>query len=174
MNTENRFVVVFSMAVVLVLLTACGAPQPTATMVPTSELAVIPTDTPPAPAEANAAIAVTFEGDECVYHGPDEFPAGRISVILDVEDQKDHEAYGLAVVTLDEGKTFEDLDAWPSTGRPLWAQLHGLLEGIPRGSRVETTVTAFEGPLFLVCFTADPVTKSGTLGPIEIEPVAAQ
>jgi lysophospholipase L1-like esterase len=161
------------MTVVLALLAACGAPQPTATTVPTSEPPVIPTDTPPAPAEADAGITVTFDGDECIYKGPDQVSAGRISVILDVEDQKDHEEYGLAVLTLDEGKTLEDLDAWSSTDRPLWSQLHGLLEEIPQGSRAETTVTAFEGPLFLVCFAAYPVTKSGTLGPIEIEPVAA-
>jgi lysophospholipase L1-like esterase len=173
MNSENRFVVLFSMTVVLALLAACGAPQPTATMMPTPEPPVIATDTSPAPVEASSGITVTFEGDECVYHDPDAFPAGRISVVLDVEDQKDHEEYGLAVLTLDEGKTYEDLDAWSSTDQPTWAQLHGILEEIPQGSRAEMTVTAFEGPLFLVCFTAYPVTKSGTLGPIEIEPVAA-
>jgi hypothetical protein len=149
MNTENRLIVLFSMGVALALLAACGTPQP-------------------------SAITVTFDGDECIYQGPDRVPAGSIPLILDVEDQRDHEAYGLAVVTLDEDKTFEDLDAWPSTGQPPWTQLHGLLDEIPRGSRVETTVIAFEGPLFLVCFTADPITKSGTLGPIEIEPLASQ
>jgi lysophospholipase L1-like esterase len=172
MNRENRVVVLFSMTIVLALLAACGAPQPTATMVLTSEPPVSPTDTPPAPAEADAGITVTFDGDQCIYKGPDQVPAGRISVILDVKDQKDHEEYGLAVLTLDEGKTFEDLDAWSSTDRPPWSQLHGLLEEIPQGSRAETTVTAFEGPLFLVCFTAYPVTKSGTLGPIAVEPAA--
>jgi hypothetical protein len=34
---------------------------------------------------------------------------------LNIENQ-DHEKFGLAIVRLDEGKTFEDLDAW---GRPL-------------------------------------------------------
>ena len=172
MNTENRFVVVFSMTVVLALLAGCGAPQPTATMAPTPDPPVAPTDTPTAPADTNTGITVTFDGDQCVYRGPDEVPAGRIAVILDVEDQKEHEEYGLAVVTLDEGKTFEDLDAWPSTDPPRWVQLHGLLEEIPQGSRAEMTVIAFEGPLFLVCFTAYPITKSGALGPIEIESVS--
>jgi len=113
-------------------------------------------------------ITVTFDGDQCAYNGPAGVPAGQITVILDVEDQKDHDEYGLAVVTLDEGKTFDDLDAWPSTGQPPWAQLHGLLEEILQGSRSEMTVAAFEGPLFLVCFTAYPVTKTGVLGPVEV------
>ena len=65
MNTQNRFFVLCSMMVVLALLAACGGPQPTSTTVPT-EPPVIPTDTPPAPAEANAGITVTFEGDQCV------------------------------------------------------------------------------------------------------------
>jgi hypothetical protein len=113
-------------------------------------------------------ITVTFDGDQCAYNGPASVPAGQITVILDVEDQKDYDGYGLAVVTLDEGKTFDDLDAWPSAGQPLWAQLHGLLDGIPQGSRSEMTVAAFEGPLFLVCFTATPITKTGVLGPVKV------
>jgi hypothetical protein len=174
MNRKNRFVVLFSMAVVLALLAACGAPGPTATMVPTPEPAVVPTDTPPAPAEADARITVIFNGHTCAYEGPDKVPAGRISVILDVEDQKEHGAYGLAVLTLVEGKTFEDLDAWPSTDQPPWTKLHGLLHDILQGRRAETTVIASEGPLFVVCFTGYPVTKRDTLGPIEIEPLASR
>jgi hypothetical protein len=168
MNSKNRFVVLFSMAVVLALSAACGAPQATATKEPTSEPAIIPTDTPPGPAEANAVIIVTFEGDECVYEGPEKVPAGRISFVLNVKDQKDYEEYGLAVLTLDEGKTFEDLDAWSSTDQPPWTHLHGLLEQIPQGSQAERTVTAFEGPLFVVCFSAYPITKVDTLGPIKV------
>ncbi len=59
-------------------------------------------------------ITVPFDGDQCAYNGPARAPAGQITVILDVEDQTDYDEYGLAVVTLDEGKTFDDLDAWPS------------------------------------------------------------
>jgi hypothetical protein len=174
MNSENRFVVLFSVAAVLVLLAACGAPEPTGTLVPTPEPVVIPTDTLLAPAEANAAIAVTFDGDECVYEGPDRVLAGGVPLVLDVEHQTDHPAYGVIVVTLDEGKTFEDLDAWPSTTRPRWIDTVGDLVNIPQGTRAETTFRAFEGPLFVVCFTAAPFTKSGVLGPIEVEPVTSQ
>jgi hypothetical protein len=113
-------------------------------------------------------ITVTFDGDQCSYNGSARVPARQITVILDVEDQKDYDEYGLAVVTLAEGKTFEDLDAWPSAGKPPWAQLHGLLDEVPQGSRSEMAVTAFEGPLFLVCFTAHPIAKTGVLGPVEV------
>jgi hypothetical protein len=113
-------------------------------------------------------ITVTFDGNRCVYNGPDGVPEGRFTVILDVEDQQKHDGYGVAVVTLDEGQTFEDPDAWPSTKPPKWVQIHGLLDRVPQGTRAETTVTAFEGPLFLVCFTGSPVTKSGTLGPVKV------
>jgi hypothetical protein len=113
-------------------------------------------------------ITVTFDGDQCVYNGPGRVPAGQVTVILDVEDQKDYEEYGLAVVTLDDDKTFEDLDAWPSAAQPLWAQLLGLVDEVPQGSQAEMTVTALEKPLYLVCFTAYPIAKSGVLGPVDV------
>jgi hypothetical protein len=112
-------------------------------------------------------IRVTFDRDQCAYDGPSKVTPGQISVILDVEDQTDYEAYGLAVVTLDEDMTFEDLDAWSSVGQPPWAQLHGLLDDIPQGGRSETTIIVPQKPLYLVCFTADPITKVGVLGPVE-------
>lgn len=162
------------MAGVLLVMaaTACGGAQATPTAEPAMPTAepVAPTAEPATPAvePEPAKITVTFEGGQCIYIGPDEVPAGRITVVLDVEDQTEYEEYGLAVVTLDEGKTFEDLDAWPSTSQPSWAQVHGLLEEVPQGSRAEMTVIALEGPLFLVCFTAYPITKSGTLGPVQV------
>jgi hypothetical protein len=112
-------------------------------------------------------IRVTFDGDQCACEGPSNFTSGEISVTLDVENQTDHDAYGLAVVTLDEDKTFEDLDAWSSTGQPPWAQLHGLLDEIRQGGRSETTIIVPQKPLYLVCFTADPITRVGVLGPVE-------
>ena len=87
MNGKNYFVVLLSLIVALALLAACGAAQPTATMVPPTEPPVIPTDTPPAGADTNAGITVTFEGDQCVYHGPERVLAGKIPLTLDVRDQ---------------------------------------------------------------------------------------
>ncbi|MFC2036432.1 hypothetical protein ACFLYD_00470 [Chloroflexota bacterium] len=113
-------------------------------------------------------ITVTFDGDKCTYDGSGRVAAGQVTVILDVEDQKDYDEYGLAVLTLDEDKTLEDLDAWPSTDQPPWTQLLGLVDEIAQGSRDEMTIIALEKPLFLVCFTAYPVAKSGVLGPVDV------
>jgi lysophospholipase L1-like esterase len=177
MNTENRFVVLLSMMVVLALLAACGAPQPTATTVPTSEPPAIATDTPPAPAEADAAITVTFDGDKCVFHGPERVPAGQIPVVLDVKDQTAHESYGVQALTMDEGHTLEELVSYQEQiSFPLWAHDHGFIEAA-QGTTEQRTIVLFEGPLFLTCFT-NTADKSqteyvGISGPIEIEPVAA-
>jgi hypothetical protein len=175
MNRKNRFVVLFSMAVVLALLAACGAPEPTATMVPTPEPADVPTDTPPELADANARITVTFDGDECAYEGPDKVPAGQISVVLDVEDQTDHEEYGVQTLTMDEGHTLRELVSYQQEiSFPLWAHDHGFTKAA-QGTSQEMTIVLFEGPLFVSCFTntADETQAeyTGILGPIEIEPV---
>ena len=117
----------------------------------------------------DVVLIVTFDGSECAYEasGP-VTPGHRFTVVLDLADQDDFEAYGLAAVLLDEGKTFEDLDAWASTNAPVWAHVIGLRDEVPAGSRAETTITTFEGPLYFVCFTAYPVTKSDVLGPIPV------
>jgi hypothetical protein len=173
MNSKYCFVL-FSMLVALLLLAGCGAAQPTATMVPPTEPPAIPTDTPPATAETNTGITVTFEGDQCVYHGPERIPAGQIPVTLDVKDQSARERYKVIAYTLDEGKTIEDLRAWTSVGHsPLWGHFHGMLDE-PRGTLQETTIILFEGPLFLACITDPPNYIIDVLGPIEIEPVASK
>jgi hypothetical protein len=46
MNTENRFVVLLSMTVTLLLIGACGAPMPTATELPIAMDTTAPTDAP--------------------------------------------------------------------------------------------------------------------------------
>lgn len=177
MNRENRFVVLLSMMVVLALLTACGPSQPTATRAPTSEPPVIPTDTPPAPADTGEGITVTFEGGECVYHGPERVPAGEISIVLDVRDQTAHELYGVQTLTLDEGHTLDELVPYQQEiSFPLWAHDHGFIEAA-QGSTQARTIVLFEGPLFLSCFTntADETQPeyAGILDPIEIEPAAS-
>jgi lysophospholipase L1-like esterase len=176
MNTKNRMVVLLSMTVVLALLAACGSPEPTATTVPTSEPPVIPTDTPPAPAEANAGITVTFEGGQCVFHGPERVPAGEISIVLDVRDQTAHESYGVQTLTMDEGHTLEELVPYQQEiSFPLWAHDHGFIEAA-QGTTQERTIVLFGGPLFLTCFTktADETQPeyAGISGPIEIEPLS--
>jgi hypothetical protein len=178
MNAKNRLVVLLSMSVVLALLAACGAPEPTATTMPTPEPPVIPTDTSPAPAEAEAGITVTFDGDQCVFHGPERVSAGRIRIVLDVKDQTVHDSYGVQALTMDEGHTLEELVSYQQeVSLPLWGHDQGFIEAA-QGTAQERTIVLFEGPLFLTCFTqagdGTQTEYAGVLGPIETEPAASQ
>jgi hypothetical protein len=148
---------------VAVMATGCGGAQ----VEPTAELAT-PTAVPATPTAVPVGITVTFEGDQCVYHGPERAPAGRIQIVLDVRDQTAYEDYGVAAVTVDEGKTLEDLVAAPfEHSAPVWVHAHGFAEAAP-GASQKRTIVLFEGPLFLVCAAEE---KTNVLGPIEIEPV---
>jgi len=141
-------------AVVLLLtltLAACSSPDAT-------------------PSASPSEITVTFEGDECIYNGPESVPAGRIPILLDVRDQTAHEEYFVGVSTLDEGKTYDDLVAAPfETGLPLWVHDQGSVSA-DKGTSQSTTVILYEGPMYLVCLTTPPDQKTGVLGPVEIEP----
>ena len=118
------------------------------------------------PPSAGAEMTITFPENGCTYAGPEAVSAGQITVNWDIENQG-YEKCGLAIVTLDEGKTFKDLDAWPSVDKPPWAKLVTFAEARPGGhSTAVASVT--EGPIFLVCFTASPEAKVGVLGPVEV------
>lgn len=121
-------------------------------------------------AKVQAAMAptmtVTFDGNECTYDGPDTVSAGQITVNWNIKGQA-RDGYALAIVTLDEGKTFEDLDAWPSIDAPLWANVVVARESFS-GSLSPFVADVTEGPIFLVCFTAYPKAKVGVLGPVEV------
>ncbi len=110
-------------------------------------------------------MTVTFVGPQCTYDGPAKVPAGRITVNWDTD--KSHETFGLAVLTLNKGKTLADLAAWPSTNQPPWTTLVAFRDTGP-GSRSKEDIDVSEGPIFLVCFTASPEKKMGVLGPIEV------
>jgi hypothetical protein len=112
-------------------------------------------------------MTVVFEGNVCSYEGPTAIPAGSVNVNWTIKGQP-RDGYALAILTLDEGKTFEDLNAWPSVGKPPWAELVALEERFA-DSLSPFVADVTEGPIFLVCFTAYPEAKVGVLGPIEVE-----
>jgi hypothetical protein len=159
MDRRNRFVVLFSMTAILVLLANCGAPQsPEAAAV---ELRTSAKDTV-------TEITVTFQGEQCDYDGPERVPPGRLRLTLDVRDQTAYDGYAVAAVTLEEGMTRRDLLAWPSADPPPWT--HGLGAVLaPDGELAWQEVWLDRAPLFLVCFTGDPARKIDLLGPIEVE-----
>jgi hypothetical protein len=145
--------------VLLVPITACcGAPQ-------APEAAA--EEVPMGAKGTVSGITVTFQGDQCLYDGPDRVPAGRLRLTLDVRDQTAHDGYAVVAVTLKEGMTRKDLLAWPSADPPPWT--HGLgAVLVPRGELGWQEVWLDKTPLFLVCFTGDPARKIDLLGPIEV------
>ena len=114
---------------------------------------------------------VTFDGGKCRYDGPKKISADKFTVNFNVEN-RDREKYGLYIVTLDQGKTLADLDAWPSTDPPPWVYIVAGTDVGP-GSRSEVTVDMtkspqFKSPIFLVCLSAPPEAKITTMGPVEV------
>lgn len=118
------------------------------------------------------AMTVVFDGDVCSYEGPTAIPAGTVDVNCRITGQP-RDGYALVVATLDEGKTFEDLDAWPSIDQPPWLTLLAFQE-TQEGAPDDLPPFSFsagetQGPIFVVCFSREPGAKVGTLGPIEVE-----
>jgi hypothetical protein len=155
------------MALVLVVPTAACGSAPQALEAVAAEAA------PMRAAVSDIGITVTFQGEKCHYDGPERVPAGRFRLTLDVRDQAAYDGYAVVVVTLDEGKTREDLLAWPSANPPPWTHGHGAVL-VPRGELGWQEVWLYTAPLFLVCFTGDPARKTDLLGPIEVEVVAPE
>jgi len=81
-------------------------------------------------AQPEPAMTLVFDGDICSYKGPTTLPAGPVKVNWKIEGPP-REGYAVALLTLDGGKAFEDLDAWPSTDQPPWSYLHVFRERNP-------------------------------------------
>jgi len=148
---------VFGVIWIILFVIGCGAPTATPEL---------PTPTP-TPTQVTTNMTVTYDGNECTYDGPQSVPAGKISVDWVVKN-KDHDKFGLVIATLNEGKTFEDLDQWPSTDPPPWLTIVNGWE-TPPDSRKQVTAQITKGPFYFVCFYSPPDTKYGTLGPVAVE-----
>jgi 5'-nucleotidase (lipoprotein e(P4) family) len=118
------------------------------------------------PTVAAATATVTFAGDKCTMDGPQKMLAGTLAIDWIIVD-KHHDLLGLCAVTLDAGKTIEDLKAWGSAVQPPWVRLIDCWNGAP-DSRKTVNVELKRGSNYLVCFTS-PTTCIGPLGPIEVE-----
>jgi len=118
------------------------------------------TPTPP----ANTVI-VTIQGGKCSLEGPTLVPPGPVGVYLINKDPAKHAT--LAILTLDEGKTFADLVAYPSADPPQWVQLVqvNLAES---STEVLKIIEIKDKPIYLVCLNGPPEEKIGVLGPIEV------
>jgi hypothetical protein len=128
--------------------------------------------TPKTPQDPAPAITVTFEGGKCAYAGPKTVPSGQvINVTMDVKDQ-DKVAYAVYFMSLDAGKTFDDLKeaAMKLSAPPSWAHTEGASEGgLPGKINTFTTfiTKGLKGPLYLLCFSKPPDNLIGSYGPIE-------
>jgi hypothetical protein len=138
-------------------------PPPTATA-PPSPTMIMP-----------VALTLTITDDDCTFEGPSTFPHAVLTINALMKEQKQTES-GYALVTLSQGKTIEDLKAYPSAVQPDWVQLiHGVHE-YANGLHTYTydyTNVATNPPLYLVCFNSDPVTgewiKRAAFGPFELK-----
>jgi inosine-uridine nucleoside N-ribohydrolase len=109
---------------------------------------------------------VIFDADQCTYTGPASIPAGKFTFDWIVKDKK-RDQYGLVAATLKPGKTFEDLEAWPTTDPPSWLNIIGLTEAGPK-SQQSVTYQITDGPVYFVCFYTPPDTKFGVIRPITV------
>jgi hypothetical protein len=144
---------------VALLLVVAGC-SPSAAALPPKPIPLTPQVQPP-------AMTVAFEGGKCTYAGPKVIQPGEISVTMEVQD-RDKQVYAVYLLTLDQGKTISDLDAWPSTDKPAWAQIVAGSESGLAGQRNTFAATVQKGPIYLACFSKPPEAKIGALGPIEV------
>ncbi len=144
---------------------------PTETPLPTATVAVPPTNTPVPP----STLTMTITDSSCTLQGPSVIPHVVLTINLVMDEQKPTES-GYALITLKEGKTIEDLKAWPTAAQPPWVNLiHGVHE-FTNGMHTYTYNygnVAEDQSLYLVCFRSDPDTGAwrvvGNFGPIEVK-----
>ena len=125
-------------------------------------------------------LTLTINENKCTFDGPKTIPNGEFTVRL-VNNQQNILETGYALITLENDKNLEDLNAWPSADQPPWAVLLVGVHEMTTGTHIYTyDPTLFTqnaayhgGPYYIVCFCTDPNTglrvKAGAFGPIEIE-----
>jgi hypothetical protein len=125
-------------------------------------------------------LTLTINENECTLDGPMTIPNDDFMVKFVINEQEPNES-AYALVTLEGGKTIEDLNAWPSADQPSWVIiLHRFNEPAGGTHTYSYDPTEFTqnarydgGPYYLVCFRNNLDTgtleKIGAFGPIEVE-----
>jgi hypothetical protein len=123
-------------------------------------------------------ITVTYSADkQCSVEGPNSLQYGENSVdmVSNIESQGN---VGLALVSLDAGKTIKDLQDWPAVVAPSWVTEVNFFEAPSDGAThtfsFDISSESITGPLYFVCFSSLPATKIGALGPYELKVVSSQ
>jgi len=112
-------------------------------------------------------ITITFQNGECTWKGAQKIAYKEFSVNMVIEVEQPTTT-GYVVVTLEEGRTKQDLEIWKTYDAPDWVQLiydNGIIDA-ESGSYTRiyhlTEPMAYQGgPIYFVCFQED--TQSGEL-----------
>ncbi len=154
--------------------TLTNTPVPTATQAAAANTATIPLPTPvpfPTPSPSGLTIRMSA-GDKCTLEGPQSIPTGFDSVQWIVES-KEHEQYGLAMASLNPGKTMDDVRALPPTylDPPMFAQWTGQIFQSEPGNnqQVVFSVPKVAGNYYFACFYRFPSTRFGDVGPVKVK-----
>lgn len=156
---RNRIINHLIAFLVLMLITSCAPPD----LQPTK-----------AQEELGSSFTLVFRDGTCDYEGPARVLAGEVKLKIVIEEGNDEAMNGVAVVvaTLQEGKTIEDLQAWPVTDKPPWATIVEFRELFPTPMEKEFPITLRKSPVYFVCFFPD--SKIGAHGPLEVIPDETQ
>jgi hypothetical protein len=179
MTTQALLLIVFVW--VSLLAGACAAPQtavpatqtPAATVqntVPAPTLTSIPIPETVVPGAVDSGVTIRMSaGDKCTMEGPKSIPAGY-NIIHWIAESKEHDLFRLTYVTLDPGKTVEDLRALPpeNTDPPSFAHWDGNFGELAPGGSTTFVVRAVTDPLYFVCFYREPPRHFGSVGPLEV------
>jgi len=112
------------------------------------------------------AITITFsKNDKCSIEGASTVTSPF--TFKWVVSSQNHDQYALAIVSMKQGKTLADLQAWPSTDPPDWLNVGMDFRADPASQQI---VKAYSGLdyIYFVCFYREPETKFGAVGPVQV------
>jgi hypothetical protein len=196
MNHKKRTLLVIMFVLAMLVVSGCNPPQ--TTPCPTSEPQSCPT-TMAQTCPTNAALScptavaakiptseytwsgylqnesefiITFDsGGKCSVHATRIYNSGDILYNIKVNDQT-HATYAVIFQTLDEGKTLEDLKAYPDTAQdaPSWSHVF-LWNYVSAGSNSYNDVVFSKAQIYISCFVSTPtgILRILDYGPVEIK-----
>lgn len=115
---------------------------------------------------------LTFSNDACSYSGPTKIPS-EFQITWAVEENE-HPAAIYAIVTLDPGKSVEELSKIPAEEPPpAWVHKLSYDTALTAGTFTKSfdlgSNASFQGgSIYMVCFYADQSAAFGAVGPIEV------
>jgi hypothetical protein len=118
---------------------------------------------------------MTFMPNDCTYSGPKTRLFGVFKFFMVVKAQQPVRP-GFAIITLKNGKTFADLQAWSSVDTPPWSTLISRHEDqTPNGIYTiylkRYSIWHQGEPIYIICFERDSngsLIKVGAVGPIHV------